>query len=132
MPASASALCAAEYVAARSLLEQSAALYRICGHKRRVGWCYYQQARLAWMQEQWKEAGALLADALAIFRDVGDLYWVSFSFWDLAHINDMQGDAAAYWLQEVEHSGVVHEYGPAQRVPVTGAEGSFTIWLPVL
>lgn len=42
------------------------------------------------------------------------------------------GDAVAYWLQEVEHSGVVHEYGPALRMPGAGAESGFTIWLPVL
>jgi hypothetical protein len=42
------------------------------------------------------------------------------------------GDAATYWLQEIERSGVVNEYGPAQRGPGAQAEGRFTIWLPML
>jgi hypothetical protein len=42
------------------------------------------------------------------------------------------GDAVSYWLQEVEHSGVVNEYGPAEREPGAQAEGRFKIWLPML
>jgi predicted ATPase/DNA-binding SARP family transcriptional activator len=90
-----------------SLLEKSAAMYRLCGHKKGMAWSVHTRGAMAYRQRDYVLALSYFQDALPLFRDLGDTMWSLYTLSDLGDMNRLIGNvdfARRYWVEGHEVS----------------------------
>lgn len=82
------------YEQALSLLEQSAAFFRVGGHKRGMAWCVANRGAIAFIQEQHDLAITSFQNAISLFRDINQRMWALYILSELSGVQRKVGNFA--------------------------------------